>query len=254
MDHAFEDVAVKENALELLEDTLKRKRKKCMISTGSMSDPYLPIEKELQYTRKALELISRYGHGITLITKSDLVLRDLDLLQEINEKTKAVVQMTLTTFDEKLYKKLEPNVATTKERVEALKTLHDAGIPTVVWLYPILPFINDTRENIQGILDYCMEAKVYGILCFGMGLTLRQGNREYFYQQLDKLFPGLKQKYHRIYGYQYNIESPRKDELMDLFRRECQEKGILHDHDQIFSYLSLFEEKKTHEQLMFDLF
>ena len=254
MDHAFEDVAVKENALELLEDTLKRKRKKCMISTGSMSDPYLLIKKELQYTRKALELISRYGHGITLITKSDLVRRDLDLLQEINEKTKAVVQMTLTTFDEELCKKLEPHVASTKERVETLKILHEAGIPTVVWLCPILPFINDTKENIQGILDYCKEAKVYGILCFGMGLTLRQGNREYFYQQLDKLFPGLKQKYHRIYGYQYNIESPRKDELMDLFRRECQEKGILHDHDQIFSYLSLFEEKKTHEQLMFDLF
>lgn len=254
MDHAFEDVAVKENALELLENTLKRKRKKCMISTGSMSDPYLTIEKELQYTRKVLELISRYGHGITLITKSDLVRRDLDLLQEINEKTKAVVQMTLTTFDEELCKKLEPNVASTKERVETLKILHEAGIPTVVWLCPILPFINDTKENIQGILDYCNEAKVYGILCFGMGLTLRQGNREYFYQQLDKLFPGLKQKYHRIYGCQYNIESPRKDELMDLFRRECQEKGILHDQDQIFSYLSLFEEKTTHEQLMFDLF
>ena len=176
MDHDFEDVEVKANALELLENNLKRKRSKCMLATGSMSDPYIPLENELKHVRKALELAYKYGFGFTLITKSNRVLRDLDLLTAINNKTKCVVQMTLTTCDENLCKKIEPNVSTTKERVAVLKKLHEAGIPTVVWLCPILPFINDTKENIKGILDYCIEAKVYGIICFGMGVTLRKGN------------------------------------------------------------------------------
>ena len=184
MEHNFEDIEVKENALKLLEDTLRRKRKPCMVGTGSMSDPYMPLENRLCYTRKALKLIERYGFGMTLITKSDLVLRDLDLLKTIQNKTKCVVQMTLTTYDEVLCRKLEPGVCTTKRRFEVLKTLRDESIPTVVWLCPILPFLNDTMENISGILDYCVEAKVKGIICFGMGMTLRNGNREYFYQQL----------------------------------------------------------------------
>ena len=192
MNHVFEDIEVKENALELLEDSLKRKRKKCMIGTGAMTDPYIPVEKELQYVRKSLLLAEKYGFGFTLITKSAQVLRDLDILKRINEKTKCVVQMTLTTYDETLCRKLEPNVSTTRERFEALKILQQEGIPTVVWLCPILPFINDTEENLVGILNYCAEAKVYGIVNFGMGMTLREGNREYFYRRLDRLFPGLK--------------------------------------------------------------
>ena len=140
MEHDFEDIEVKENALVLLENALRRKRKPCMIGTGSMSDPYMPLEEELQYTRKALELIFRYGFGATLITKSDRVLQDLDLLKVIHDKTKCVVQMTLTTYYEELCRKLEPGVCTTKARFEALKALQDAGIPTVVWLCPILPF------------------------------------------------------------------------------------------------------------------
>ncbi|GAB1402192.1 radical SAM protein [Elusimicrobiota bacterium] len=187
IEHDFEDIEVKENAIELLETALKHKRKKCMIGTGSMTDPYIPLENKLGNVRKALELADRYGFGFTLITKSNLVLKDIDLLKKINEKTKCVIQMTLTTYDEDLCSKVEPNVSSTKERFEVLKKLRDAGIPTVVWLCPILPFINDTKENISKILDYCIEAKVYGILCFGIGLTLREGNREYFYKQLDKL-------------------------------------------------------------------
>lgn len=198
MNHAFEDIEVKENALELLEDSLKRKRKKCMIGTGAMTDPYIPVEKEIQYVRKSLLLAEKYGFGFTLITKSAQVLRDLDILKRINEKTKCVVQMTLTTYDETLCRKLEPNVSTTRERFEALKILQKEGIPTVVWLCPILPFINDTEENLLGILNYCAEAKVYGIINFGMGMTLREGNREYFYRQLDRGFPGLKEKYIRL--------------------------------------------------------
>lgn len=153
-----------------------------MLSTGSMTDPYIPLEDEIGNVRKALQLAERYGFGFTLITKSARVLRDLDLLKSINEKTKCVVQMTLTTYDEALCRKLEPNVSTTRERFEALLRLREAGIPTVVWLCPILPFINDTEENLRGVLDYCVRAGVYGIICFGMGLTLREGNREYFYR------------------------------------------------------------------------
>ena len=249
MEHAFEDIEVKENAIELLEDALTRKRKKCMIGTGSMTDPYIPLEMKLRNVRKALELIYAQGFGFTVITKSNRILRDLDLLQKINEKTKCVVQMTLTTCDEDLCRKIEPNVSTTEERFEVLKTLRDCGIPTVVWLSPILPFINDTEENISGILDMCAEAKVYGVICFGMGLTLREGNREYFYEQLDRLFPGLKEQYIRTYGDQYMIESGNSQKLMRLFHRKCEKYGIVHDNDQIFRYLSAFEEKDDGGQL-----
>lgn len=249
MDHAFEDIEVKENAIDLLEHALKHKRKKCMIGTGSMTDPYIPLEMELGHVRKALQLIYHHGFGFTVITKSDCVLRDLDLFQKINEKTKCVVQMTLTTYDESLCRKIEPNVSTTRKRFEALKVLRDAEIPTVVWLSPILPFINDTEENISGILDMCIEAEVYGIICFGMGLTLREGNREYFYAQLDRLFPGLKDTYIRTYGAQYVLESPNSDCLMRLFQQKCSEAGIVHDNEKIFRYLREFEEKEDTRQM-----
>ena len=249
MEHDFEDIEVKVNAIELLENALKRKRVKCMLGTGSITDPYIPLESKIGNVRKALALADQYGFGFTLITKSDRVLRDLDLLKAINDKTKCVVQMTLTTYDEDLCRKIEPNVSTTKERFEALKKLHEADIPTVVWLCPILPFINDTEENIRGILEYCIEAKVYGVICFGMGLTLREGNREYFYHQLDRLFPHMKEKYMRIYGMQYQIGSPRNHELMRVFHQICEDNGILHDNAKIFAYLSSFEEKNSPVQL-----
>ena len=249
MDHAFEDIEVKENALELLEDALSRKRKRCMIGTGSMSDPYIPLELETEYTRKALLIIEKYGCGVALQTKSDRVLRDLEILKRINEKTKAVVQMTLTTADDNLCKIIEPNVCTTKERFEALKIFRDNGIPTVVWLCPILPYINDTRENIEAILQMCIEAQVRGVICFGMGLTLRDGSREYYYRQLDRHFPGLKERYIREYGDRYEIPSPRSDELMRLFHRTCEQNGIMHDNDEIFAYLRRFEEKEPFGQL-----
>lgn len=249
MNHEFEDIEVKDNAIELLENTLRRKRKRCMIGTGSMSDPYIPLETRLEYTRKALMLIEKYNFGVTLITKSNRVLRDLDILKRINQKTKAVVQMTLTTADEDLCKIIEPNVSTTKERFEALKILRDNQIPTVVWLCPVLPYINDTEDNIRRILDMCVEAKVKGIICFEMGLTLREGNREYFYRQLDEHFPGLKERYIREFGNGYVINSPRNAELMRLFRRVCELNGIMHNNDNIFEYLRRFEEKNVPMQL-----
>lgn len=249
MEHDFEDIEVKENAIELLKQTLKHKRKKCMIGTGSMTDPYIPLEVELEYVRKALSLIYEYGFGFTVITKSNRILRDMELLQKINERAKCVVQITLTTADEELCKKLEPNVSTTAERFEVLKKLRDAGMPTVVWLSPILPFINDTEENINAILDMCFEAKVKGIVCFGMGLTLREGNREYFYRQLDRLFPGLKEQYIRRYGNQYEIPSPNHGRLMRLFHSRCERNGVMHNNDEIFEYLQNFEEREQVQQL-----
>lgn len=249
MDHEFEDIEVKENAIELLEDALKRRRRKCMIGTGSMTDPYIPPETEIGNVRKALFLIYEYGFGVTLITKSGRILRDLDLLKKINDKTKCVVQMTMTTYDESLCRKIEPNVSTTYERFEALKKFRDAGIPTVVWLSPILPYINDTEENINGILDMCIEAEVYGIICFGMGVTLREGNREYFYKQLDSEFPGVKDKYIQQYGNRYIIESSSNNKLMDLFIKKCSKNGIVHNNEQIFQFLNTFEEKQKDIQL-----
>lgn len=249
MNHAFEDIEVKENALELLERALKGKRKRCMIGTGSMTDPYIPLEEKLCMTRKALELIDRYGFGVTLITKSDRVLRDIDILKRINEKSKAVVQMTLTTYDDELCKLIEPNVSTTGDRYRALKELQNAGIPTIVWLCPILPYINDTEENIRGIVEYCADAGVKGILNFGMGLTLREGNREYFYSRLDTLFPGMKERYIRDFGNAYAVESPNARTLYRVFREECDRHGIWRNNDRIFAYLNEYEEKSAEEQM-----
>lgn len=245
--HDFEDIEVKKNAPELLEKALRSKRKKCMIGTGAMCDSYMHCEETLKLTRRCLEIIDYYEYGLAIQTKSNRILRDLDLLKSINEKAKCVVQMTLTTYDEELCKILEPNVCTTKERFKVLQILHENGIPTMVWLSPILPFINDTRENIEGILNYCIRAKTYGIICFGMGVTMREGDREYFYAALDKHFPGMKERYHNKYGYAYELVSDRNAELMELFKQTCQENHIESDVNACFRYLRDFPEK--YEQL-----
>lgn len=236
--HDFEDIEVKQNAPELLEDALRRKRKRCMIGTGSMCDPYMHCEEKLGITQNCLEIIDRYTFGVTLLTKSNHVFRDLDLLKSINRKSKCVVQMTLTTYDENLCRILEPNVCTTKERFDTLKVLRDNGIPTIVWLAPLLPFINDTEENLRGILHYCFEAGVKGILCFGIGVTLREGDREYFYNKLDEHFPGLREKYHRKYGYSYNVTSENNKALMKIFYSECKAHGVMSNIKEIFTYLN----------------
>ena len=247
--HAFEDIEVKQNAPELLERALRSKRKPCMIGTGAMCDPYMHCEEELRLTRKCLELIDRYGFGLAIQTKSSRILRDLDLLKSINSKAKCVVQMTLTTYDEELCKILEPNVCTTKERFEVLKVMARENIPTVVWMSPLLPFINDTKENVEGILDYCIQAKVYGILCFGIGMTLRQGDREYYYAALDRHFPGLKEKYRKKYGHAYEVASDNNAELMRFFHETCRVHGIVSNVDALFRYFHEFPEQKGYEQL-----
>ena len=248
MNHDFEDIEVKQNSLELLKKALKSKKEKCMIGTGSMTDPYIPLESKLEFVRNSLKLIYRYGFGFTCITKSDLILRDLDLLKKINEKAKTVVQITLTTTDEDLCRKIEPNVCTTKRRVEVLKKLNDADIPTVVWLTPFLPYINDTEENINELLDYCIETNVKGIICFNIGLTLRDGNRQYFYKKLDESFPGLKNKYIEKYGSNYVLESENNRQLMDLFYKKTAENNILNKPDDVFRYLRDFPNKDKYRQ------
>ena len=247
--HAFEDIEVKQNAPELLEQALRSKRQKAVIGTGSMSDPYMHCEEQLGLTRKCLEVICRYGFGVAVQTKSDRILRDIDLLEEINRKAKCVVQVTLTTWDDKLCSMIEPNVCNTKRRVEVLEAMRERNIPTVVWLAPILPFINDTEENIRAILEACARTQVKGIICFGMGLTLREGDREYFYAALDRHFPGLKEKYIRTYGGAYEVPSPHSARLTDLFRTFCREHGILYRPEECFAYMHAFPER--FEQMTF---
>lgn len=250
--HPFEDIEVKQNAPELLEAALKSKRKKCMIGTGAMSDPYMHCEEELGLTRRCLEIILQYGLGVTLLTKSDRILRDIDLLEKINGETKCVVQMTLTTFDDDLCKIIEPDVCNTKRRIQVLQEMQKRGIPTVVWLTPILPFINDTVENIQAILEECARVGVKGIICFDMGLTLREGDREYYYAALDKHFPGVKHKYIERYGNAYELPSPKAKELMSVFADTCRKYGILYKPKECFAYLNDFPEK--YEQMsLFDI-
>ena len=249
MEHDFEDIEIKSNACQLLEEAIRKKRKKCMIGTGAMCDPYMHVEMELEHTRKCLEIIERYGFGLAIQTKSNHILRDLELLKSINSQAKCVVQITLTTYDESLCKIIEPAVSTTKERFEVLKIMRDNGIPTVVWLDPILPFINDSEENLRGVLNYCIEGGVYGIICFGMGLTLREGNREYFYTKLDENFPGLKQKYQKKYGFSYELRCDNNERLMSIFYSTCKKHGIVCSNGEIFKYLNTFEGKEAMEQI-----
>ena len=250
--HLFEDIEVKRNAPELLEAALRSKRKKCMIGTGSMSDPYMHCEEQLRLTRRCLEIILKYGFGVAVQTKSDRILQDIDLLDEINRKTKCVVQVTLTTYDDELCRIIEPNVCNTKRRIEVLEEMQRRGIPTIVWLSPILPFINDTEENIEKILDECVRTGVKGIICFGMGLTLREGDREYYYAALDKYFPGMKRKYIERYDNAYELPSPENDLLMRMFISVCRKNDILCTLDECFRYMNEFPERDV-QMSLFDM-
>lgn len=248
--HAFEDIEVKENAPELLEKALRSKRRRCMIGTGAMCDPYLHAERELRITRRCLEIIDRYGFGVTVLTKSDLIMRDIDLLEKINRETKTVVQMTLTTAAEELCRIVEPNVCTTARRLEVLLEMKKRGIPTVIWFTPQLPFINDTVGNVRAIVGMGAEAGVRGIISFGMGLTLRSGDREHYYTQLDRHFPGLKQRYIREFGDRYEIPCPNGKALWETFVGECERYGIEWRHERVFAYLNEFPEP---EQLTLEI-
>ena len=250
--HPFEDIEVKQNAPALLEAALRSKRKKCMIGTGSMSDPYMHCEEQLRITRKCLEVILQQEFGVAIQTKSDRILQDIDLLERIHKNAKCVVQMTLTTYDDELCRIIEPNVCNTKRRIEVLEEMQRRGIPTIVWISPILPFINDTMENLQAILDECVRVGVKGIICFGMGMTLREGDREYFYAALDRHFPGLKRRYVETYGNAYELPSPNSRELMGALKKTCREHGILCTPEECFTYMNELPDK-FQQMSIFDL-
>ena len=250
--HPFEDIEVKQNAPELLEKALRSKRKKCMIGTGAMSDPYMHCEEELRLTRKCLEIIHKYGFGAAIQTKSDRILQDIDLLDEINRSAKCVVQITLTTYDDGLCSILEPNVCNTKRRIEVLEMMQERGIPTVVWLTPVLPFINDTEENITSIVNECVRVGVKGVIDFGMGLTLREGDREYYYAALDKYFPGMKARYIQRYGNAYELPSPKAKELTAVYKRICKDNNIMSTPEECFRYMRELPERQT-QMSIFDL-
>ena len=243
--HPFEDVEVKRNAPELLEKALRSKRRPCMIGTGSMSDPYMHCEEKLRLTRRCLQIILENGFGASIQTKSDRILQDLDLLDKINRSAKCVVQMTLTTYDDALCRILEPNVCSTKRRIEVLKELQKRQIPTLVWLTPILPFLNDTEENITAILNECAEAGVKGVIDFGMGLTLRDGDREYYYAALDRHFPGMKERYISRYGNAYELPSPHAEELTEIFQRLCKKYGMLSRPEDCFRFARELPEREA---------
>ena len=245
----FDEVRVKANALALIRDELRRKAQKGIIGTGSMSDPYNPFEKKAQLTRRALELISAYDFGVAIATKSNLIKRDIDILKEIKQNAPVIAKITVTGTDDSLAKKVEPYVCSSSERFEAVRALTEAGIFTGILMMPVLPFIEDNAENIYQIVKQAHENGAKFIYP-AIGMTLRQNQREYFYQQLDREFPGVKEKYISYYGQNYMCTSPNVKQLWKLFSTECEARGIVYKMQDIIriakkgygsSQLSLFE-------------
>ena len=242
------------NAAELLEMTLRRKRSKCMIAAGGMCDPYPPEEEELRLMRNCLEVIDRYGYGVTIQTRSPLLLRDLDLLKSINRKSRCIVLVTLAAAEESLREKLEPGACSTAERIRLLNSLKEAGIPTVVRLTPLLPMINDTAENLRALMEACVGAGIYGIQTYGLSFMYRVSERERFYSALEERFPGMKEKYLETFGQGNELVSPAKEELTELIHRTCGNYHIEDDAGRIFTWLHAFVDREAGEQMsLFDL-
>ncbi|MCL2618637.1 MAG: radical SAM protein [Defluviitaleaceae bacterium] len=228
----FGTVKAKADALRIIRNELRRKVRTGVIATGAMSDPYNPHEQELRLSRNALELINAFGFGVSIATKSPLAARDADILQDIKAHSPAMVMFSVTTADDKLCKLLEPDVACSSERFDALEQLACAGIFCGVLMMPILPFINDTPENITGILHRAKDAGA-AFVYPSFGVSLRSGNREYFYHHLDSHFPGLRQMYASRYGNMYQCHSPHNRKLWATFMSTCEQLGLLHRMDDI---------------------
>ena len=245
----FDEVRVKENALILIERELKSKRKTGVIGTGAMSDPYNPFERKLKLTRGALKLVNRYGFGISIATKSDFVLRDIDVLKEISLHSPVLIKFTITTADDALCRKIEPNVTVSSDRFKAIKKFSDNGIYTGILMMPVLPFIEDTEENIERIVKLAHENGAKFIYP-ALGMTLRGNQRDWYYKKLDELFPSVKQKYIRHYRNSYECHSLKAKELWNLFRNECNRFGILYKMNDI---IKAYKGRYEHRQLsLFD--
>ncbi len=230
----FDRVRAKENALEIIARELKSKRKKGVVGTGAMSDPYNPFEGQLELTRGALELINRFGFGCSIATKSDLVVRDMDILKKIQGHSPVIVKVTVTSCDDLLAKKAEQNAAASSRRFAAVKSLADRGIFAGILMMPVLPFIEDTEENIKGILRYAHESGARFVFT-SLGVTLRLNQRDWYYDKLEEQFPGVKQKYIRQFGDSYVCDSPRLKELRAIFREECNRLGLLYGMKEIIA-------------------
>ncbi|WP_010250719.1 SPL family radical SAM protein [Acetivibrio cellulolyticus] len=228
----FDRVRAKENALALIERELKSKRKKGVVGTGAMSDPYNRFEEEYMLTRGAMELINRFGFGAAIATKSDLIVRDIDILKEISKHSPMLVKITVTTADDVLCSKVEPNVSVSSCRFKAINKLSQEGIFVGVLLMPVLPFIEDTEDNIKEIIELAYQNGAKFIYP-AFGVTLRQNQRDWYYNKLDELFPSIKEKYIKNYGNSYECRSLKAKELWSLFKNKCNEYGILYKMDDI---------------------
>ena len=237
----FDTTKIKENALETLRNDLRRKAKTGVVGTGAMSDPYNPLEAELKLTRHSLELLNAFNFGASLVTKSDLIARDADILRDIQSHSPAIAKLTVTTACDILCKKLEPQAPATSRRFAAMEALAAQGIFTGNLMLPILPFVNDTEENIIKILRMTKEAGGKFVYTY-MGMTMRHGSREYFYAHLDKILPGTKEKYMKRYGSRYSCISPSSKKLWAVFTAECERLGLLYDMKAIIlNYKSGYE-------------
>jgi len=230
----FDRVRVKENAIDILEHELKSKRNTGVVGIGAMSDTYNPFEEQYEITRNSLKLLAQYGFGCSIDTKSSLVKRDVDLLKKIAEHNSCIVKLTITTADDELCKIIEPNVCVSSERFEAIHELTSNGIFTGVLLMPILPYINDTEENIKAIINNAAEAGAKFVYAM-FGVTLRENQRDYFYQKLEEHFPGMKKKYIGKYGESYTCISENAKELYEIYERECKRLGLLYKMEDIIN-------------------
>ena len=222
----------KENALAILERELASKKQKGVVGIGSMSDTYGPFEKEYEITRGALKLLSRYGFGVSIDTKSSLVLRDLDLLKEIGEKNSDIVKLTVTTPRDELARIIEPRVCVSSERLKTIRNLSENGIFAGIMMNPVLPFITDGEEDIRTLVRLAHESGARFIHTY-MGVTLRENQRDYYYDQLDRHFSGLREKYARCYGDRYFCAPLKAQSLYQIFVKECDRQGILHEMSDI---------------------
>lgn len=248
----FDRVRVKENALPIIRDELRRKGKTGVIGSGAMCDAYNSFERTELVTRHALELIDAFGFGISMLTKSDLILRDADIYQSIAEHSPVCCMLTITTADDRLSEKIEPGAPVSSERFETVKRLSEAGIYSGVVMTPLLPFLEDTEENIREMVKKTKEAGarfLYGI----MGVTVRDGQREYFYDGLTKKFPGenLAERYRKTYGSRYYCASRRAAGLWKVFEAECRAAGLLYNMKDI---IHDYKKKYEYTQMTLDLF